>query len=617
MTKVFWEAVTITEYEEIVGVFLGLESSTYEYIAKIIAPYKAEFSIELGSFLLIYDEPFKLVARVIDFVPQGELTSFMGQKWLSDVAFESEAIGSDIKRRKISYSVKIKILGTLDSKNKFIPGLRKIPHITSRVIRPDSKIVGQIIHQVLDEQEKGSQIGDYFLDAEIPVKFDLNELLAKRTFLFARAGYGKSNLMKIFASEWKSEFGSLVVFDPDGEYAFTDKKGRPGVMDKREAILITNRQEKLDVKNVYRKLKLNLKEFSPEFILPIIIPPEKHGMIFFGKLMGLDQGQWSQMVDLFYERGWTATLDEINEIVQVADSDREDMKPIRNNLIYPVKTLHDPQSRLMRIIGTGIGRGAIIIVDVSRLDSKIALWLTSIVLRNIFNRNQRNFIEGSPEELMRATFGIDEAQSVLSKDSSVEAFVTLAKEGRKYLLGAIFITQQPGSIPFEILSQGDNFFVFHLLSRGDLDSLQRANAHYSNDIITQALNEPKKGKCYMWTSSQPFVLPVQITNFEDATVANKAKEIQANSKLLSSILEEIEEELKSPVFKSILEKYVEIEKVQVGAPISARTIALFRKLDNKEIEYLRGHKALQKGPLDGKEFAITFKYYNDLAMLSS
>jgi hypothetical protein len=541
----------------------------------------------------------------------------MGQKWLSDVAFETEAIGSDIKRRKISYTVRIKILGTLDSKNTFIPGLRKIPHITSRVVRPDSKVVGQIIHNVLDEQQKGSKIGDYFLDAEVPVKFDLNELLAKRSFVFARAGYGKSNLMKILASEWKEEFGSLVVFDPDGEYAFTDKKGRPGVMDKKEAILITNRPENSDVRNVYRILRLNLKDFSPELILPIIIAPEKHGMVFFGKLMGLDQSQWSELVDLFYDKAWKATLDEINQIVQVAGSDAEEMKPIRNNLIYPIRTLHDPHSHLMQIIEKGIRRGAIIIVDVSRIDSRTALRLTSIVLQRIFNENQKNFISGSPEDLMRATFGIDEAQSVLSKDSNFESFVTLAKEGRKYSLGGIFLTQQPGSIPFEILSQGDNFFVFHLLSRGDLESLQRANAHYSNDIITQALNEPIKGKCYMWTSSQPFVLPVKIANFEDPKIVNKAKEVQKNSKLLSSITEEITEKFTNPVFKSIIQKHSEIESGMVGAEIKQKTIALFNKLDKKERDYVREHKGLQQGPLDKKEFAVTFRYYNELSTLAT
>lgn len=564
---------------------------------------------------MIYDEPYKLVSRVIDFVPQGELTSFMGQKWLSDVAFDAEAIGSDIKKRKISYSVKIKILGSLDSKNNFIPGLKKIPHITSRVIKPDATVVEQIIHQVLNEQARGSKIGEYFLDSGIEVKFDPGELLEKRTFVFARAGYGKSNLMKILASEWKEEFGSLVVFDPDGEYAVTDQKGRPGLMDKREAILVTNRREP-DIKNVYRTLKLNLKHFSPEFVLPIIVPPEKQEFIFFQKLMGLTQERWNQLVDLFYDRGWTATLAETNEILGVADTEEQEMRPVRNNLIYPIKTLHDPGSQLMLIVETAIKKGRIVIVDVSRLNSLTALRLTSIILQRVFIENQRNFIAGSPEELMRATFVIDEAQSVLSKDSNFEAFVTLAKEGRKYSLGAVFITQQPGSIPFEILSQGDNFFVFHLLSRGDLDSLQRANAHYSNDIITQALNEPKRGKCYMWTSAQPFVLPVQILNFEDQKIAHNSREVQMKSRLLSEIVQEITEDLNSPTLRSILKKQEEVEKVQLGAPLGQKTIALFQKLNNDEIEYVRKHNGLQIGPLDQKVFAITYRYYAELSTLN-
>src|SRR3989344_7239910 len=145
--------------DEVIGVFIGLQSSSYEYIANIVAPYKADFSIELGNFLLIDDSPKKLVARVIDFVPQGELTSFMGQKWLSDVALDSDAIGSDIKKRKISYRVKIKILGTLNEKNKFNPGLRKIPHITSKVVKADFETMNEIINEALEEQIKGKEIG--------------------------------------------------------------------------------------------------------------------------------------------------------------------------------------------------------------------------------------------------------------------------------------------------------------------------------------------------------------------------------------------------------------------------------------------------------------------------
>ena len=612
--------------DETIGVFIGLSSSSYEYIANITAPYKANFSIELGSFLLITEAPNTLVARVIDFIPQGELISFMGQKWLSDMATTPDAIGSDIKKRKISYSVKIKILGSF-ADGKFNAGLRKIPHITSKVVKPDTETITKILDSALSEQKGGVKIGDYFLDSKIPVKFNLAEMEAKRTFIFARAGFGKSNLMKIIASDWGKPrttneeaegLGGLLIFDPDGEYALTDKKLRTGIMDKKEAILITNRKENQDTKNIYRNLRLNLKDFRPQFILPIIIPPEKHENIFFSKLMGLNSTEWGNLVDLIYAQGWRASFADILNAMYAGsqtDADEDDMKPVRNNLVRPIQTLHDPDSKLMQIVESALRRGAVIIFDVSLLGQSVALWLSSLIVKYIFDKNQENFVNGSRESMIRATFVIDEAQSVLSKDDSDEAFVSLAKEGRKYQLGGVFITQQPSSIPIEILSQADNFFVFHLLSRGDLDSLQRANAHYSNDAITQILNEPTKGKCYMWTSAQPFVLPVQIGIFEDPHIVNKSKDVQNNSTLLSGILGEVLGDATNPTFSSILTKYSAVERELAGKELKERTAALFRKLDDSEKTFLRGKGAIQS--YQGTEFALKFNYYtNTLAVLA-
>jgi hypothetical protein len=95
------------------------------------------------------------------------------------------------------------------------------------------------------------------------------------------------------------------------------------------------------------------------------------------------------------------------------------------------------------------------------------------------------------------------------------------KEGRKYGLGAVLVTQQPGSIPPELLSQGDNFFVFHLLSAGDLAALKRANAHFSDDLLATLLNEPLIGHGIFWSSApgtgrhaRPYPLPVRVLSFE-------------------------------------------------------------------------------------------------------
>jgi len=79
----------------------------------------------------------------------------------------------------------------------------------------------------------------------------------------------------------------------------------------------------------------------------------------------------------------------------------------------------------------------------------------------------------------------------------------------------MLVTQQPGSMASEILSQADNWFCFHLLSEGDAGTLGKYNSHYSEDVLAHLIGEPIPGNCYMWSAPlQPFVLPVRVRSFE-------------------------------------------------------------------------------------------------------
>ena len=110
---------------------------------------------------------------------------------------------------------------------------------------------------------------------------------------------------------------------------------------------------------------------------------------------------------------------------------------------------------------------------------------------------------------------IEEAQSVLGRNlDNTSPFVEWVKEGRKYDLGAMLITQQPGAMAPELLSQADNWFCFHLLSEGDAGVLGKYNSHYSSDVLAHLIAEPIPGNCYMWSAPhQPFVLPVRLRDF--------------------------------------------------------------------------------------------------------
>ena len=600
-----------------VGVFTGLESSSYEYVAKIIAPYRPDFRLEIGTLLLVQNGNEDIVARIMDYAPSGEFTTAMGEKWLSNIASQGavDEIGHDIKKRKITYKVRIKVLGSLEN-DVFTAGLKRIPQITSKVRLPTRETLQVIINKALKDQSGGVRIGHYVMDAKIPVRFDESKLNSKRTFVFARAGYGKSNLMKMICMEWSSANGGLLVFDQDGEYAVTDMEGRPGVMDGREAIMITNRKMDDSLANVYQNNRVNLKDLPHKMIIPLLVSPAKHEMVFFGKLMGMRSSNWPALVDLLATEGWSADYDRINEIVTGGSSrapSEVDIKPILNNLVPSISSIHDPDSKAIQIIEEAMGRGMVAIFDISRLDSQTARWLSSMIVTRIFNRNKENFIKHGGTGLIKATFVLEEAHNMLGRrdgSSAPSAFVDLAKEGRKYNLGGIFITQQPGSIPTDIVSQGDNFFVFHLLSRTDLVSLSNSNAHYSKDIITQILNEPIRGKSYMWTSHQPFVIPIMVRNFEDMVRPNNSQATQAGSTALSNILGGIRDEEQNPLARSVYDKFtaVDLDPLVEGRQKGPKT---FKQLTDEEKGYLQGIGALQDGK-NGLPFAITYQYQSKM-----
>ncbi len=616
--------------EDVVGIFVGLESSSNEYIAYLIAPYQPEFPIEIGDLLLIKSTSSgQMVTRVMDYVPRGEFMTSMGERWLNEITSQGEidAVGQDIKRSKISYRVRIKVLGSIYD-GVFSPGLRRIPQITSKVSIPDKDEFKKIITGAVQGGEEGEResddvyIGNHALNGDVRIYFNQSHLNSKRTFVFARAGYGKSNLMKIICREWRPDNGGLLVFDPEGEYAVTDKKGRPGIMDARGAILLTNQKVDDNLANVHRDIKLDLRTVSHKMAIPILVTPEKHENVFFNKVMGMERNVWSRLVSLLHDKGWNTGQQEINELITRNHQDGfgDDQngrsvvtQAIINNLVPAVQRLHSPGSNTLDIVKNALRRGEVVIFDISRIDSQTARDVSSIIIKSVFEENKSNFIKHGGNNLIKATFVLEEAHTVLSESyrGAPSAFVELAKEGRKYSLGGIFITQQPGSIPPEIVSQGDNFFVFHLLSKADLKSLSNANAHYSDDIITQILNEPIRGKSYMWTSHQPFVIPITVRNFEDPELAtpNKSIDIQNDNNILNDIVDGLVRESNDPLLMSIRDKLYEVEND--GGNGKEKTIRLYKKLTEDEKRYLKERNCLAPSYNDN-DYAVSYRCYDSL-----
>ena len=269
------------------------------------------------------------------------------------------------------------------------------------------------------------------------------------------------------------------------------------------------------------KVKLDIRELDAGKVISLVIPAERQDSQNVVKLKALRGSQWRELVDAVYrDRGGTG-LQVFYDVLQL-QPDRQEAEALaaRSNMVRVVNTLHDPSSQLLRGLERALEAGRLCVVDISQMRGAQGLALAGVLLQRLFERNQEEFTKKDSRSVPVIAV-LEEAQSVLGASARTAGegpFVAWVKEGRKYDLGALLVTQQPGSIPAEILSQGDNWFVFHLLAEGDLRAVRKANAHFSDDLLSSLLNEPIPGHGIFWSSAgaTPYPIPVRTLLFEAA-----------------------------------------------------------------------------------------------------
>jgi DNA helicase HerA-like ATPase len=191
-------------------------------------------------------------------------------------------------------------------------------------------------------------------------------------------------------------------------------------------------------------------------------------------------------------------------------------KRIRH-LIDEGKGLHQSKSQLVENVFKHLSQGKTVIIDLSLKDNVDASIISTILVRKLFESNKANFTSNNPDAIVDTVIFVEEAQNVLSEEfvkSNVNPFVRIAKEGRKFGLGIVAITQRPSAISEEIRTQAENFFTFHMGNSDDIKALVKSNINYDGVISKFIQTETIPGNLYMVSSQQSFVLPLRVVEFE-------------------------------------------------------------------------------------------------------
>jgi hypothetical protein len=567
--------------DKVAGIFRGLSGQGFEFHADLVLPYRNVFQSMpmFGQFLLVqletHDEA--VLGRITSLSSDGRLASGSGEDFGLRAVAENRVVPEDLRQQYLKYRVNIRVLGVVRMANGipvFAASQRRLPHVGSKVAFLSDELLqwaaagdmtdaadigflafGEFVYGGSDPRLKHLDWMRVLSPAVVP-RFPIQNLVSKRSFVFARAGYGKSNLVKLLFSNLYQATPTVekrggrrvpvgtIIFDADGEYFWPDDKGRPGLCDvphlENQIAVFTSREGPSGFYDsfVVSDIKLDIRRLRPSDVIGIALSPEKQGQQNVHKLAQMSAGDWTRMVNEIYANRNSTDLAVVMELLKLKDSQEAEGLAARGNMTTIVNMLHDPGSQMLDILLHALREGKICIVDVSQMRGTPALTLSGLILQRIFDHNQLEFTKKTPATIPTIAV-VEEAQSVLSGaglSGGEGPYIAWVKEGRKYDLGALLITQQPGSISHEILSQGDNWFVFHLLSSGDLSALNKANAHFSQDLLSSLLNEPIEGNGVFWTSTgeRKYPLPIRALSFEamykcrDPGNDQSAKEIYAS-----------------------------------------------------------------------------------------
>lgn len=518
-----------------IGLLKGFSPLPHQLELDVVVPHREAGLPGFGEFLLIeLDTAEALVGRVSRYHAAGQLVTERGDAYLADLAKERDAVPAPIMRQMLRYNLKIQLLGHLRAKEGqfiFSVGQRSFATLGSNVRLPSDTALAFLCNVGLEDDPTASLLGHLAYGQRVlenvPVRFSVSRLKGRRSFVFARAGYGKSNLIKYLVSQLYSsppDVG-LLIFDPEGEYALPDAHGRPGLINVptlcERLSLYTNRHVSQDFARFVRgEVFLDFADFPPQDIVAAFVPPEKQELVFANLLRSLKLDVWKKLVGLLAEQDYEARESEIAKAIRYrprrADEGDVIIGAIKNNLLPSIRRLHKSGATIGKNLREELRLNRVIVVDISMLGSDEARGISGLLLRHVFQYNLKHFTDAGQTSL-RCLAVIEEAQTVLGDrwmdDRNI--FVRWVKEGRKYGLGVVLVTQQPGAISDQIISQGDNFFALHLLNETDLQTLRRHNAYYSDEILSYLRAEPIIGNCYFWSApNQPFVLPVRVCNFE-------------------------------------------------------------------------------------------------------
>jgi hypothetical protein len=403
---------------------------------------------------------------------------------------------------------------------------KSLPTQFSRVVSPTPEDFSFLARRMGDLPVGHLRSGETVVDFPVGIP---GASLASHIGIFATTGMGKSNLLRVLCAGVMAANGryGLLVIDPHGEH-----RGPLGRHPWAAQGLRTYSDRRLPNTSTLRislaELTVDDLRTAYEWSRPqeeALHELERH---YSGAPAGGGRGPSG---DRREGLAWLVDFARIEDLPGFRD--------VELSARVALNTLQVVHRRARRIVdlpcispdpAVSVGRrildelleGKVVLVDVSGLGGTEEVLVASYLTRRVLEEWQSAFLDDPDRhrQLPVVAVALEEAQRVLSasKDRESNVFPRVAREGRKFGVGLLAVTQQPKLLDDELLSQFNTFFVLGLADEKDRNIL-RSSAKQDLSALGPEIQTLMPGECLVVNLAAPFAVPAAVYLYDEVVRA--------------------------------------------------------------------------------------------------
>jgi len=492
---------------------------------EIIARQKSDKEFELGEILVSENDNSKILLQVYD-LQYGSQISQQNLELISGMNLEEntdfEFMDKNLRNYKIAF---LKNMITVNKNGLRNVGISKsLPDMFSLVRTVNREDLSFITKPKNPLFMGNLRSGSFELD--VPIYLDGVSVLTHHILISGTTGKGKSVLMSNLLWDITTrDYGGILVLDPHNEYY--SGNGKIGLKDHP-----SRNVSYYSVKNNIAgttSLKINIK----------ILKPSHFGCLDFSDAQ-------EQAMNAFYRDygiRWIESL-LLEKPIKVNFNDAT-INVLKRRLMYLLDIdISNSQVFCNGIFEFNAGEATIsgicdslesaktVIIDTSSFSGQVELLVGSLIVTEMFNRYKYYKMQDSLTNKPVISIVLEEAPRVLGKEvleKGSNIFSTIAREGRKFKVGLIAITQLPSLIPRDILA---NMNTKIILGTEMVQERQAIIDSASQDLSSDSRNIASldKGECIVSSNFAKFAIPIKVPFFDDLA-QKEIKEILASKSI--------------------------------------------------------------------------------------